>query len=247
MIANYRMIAQGSVDAQAQVSSLIDSLTDAEYAEPSRLPGWSRAHVVAHLIGNTHAQTRQVDYALRGEQIEVYTGGQQTRNGDIERRSALAPADLRAELREAHFAWAHAAAQVDEQVAAAPVAYRDGTVVDVLAGRWIESLVHAVDLGIATYTCRNWPADFSTVLLGYLLQRLPAGQQVRLEATDAAYDETVGAGLGAGLGTGDAVHLRGPIAALAGWLADRGPASDVESLGAALGELGPYPRGSLPR
>lgn len=230
----------GSLDGQRRAMRLVESLSDEQYAEPSRLPGWTRAHVVAHLVGNALAQTRQVDYALRGRQIEVYTGGQQARDADIERRAAVPPAELVQMLRDAHAAWESAVAQVDEAIAEAPVAYRDGTVADVVAGRWMECLVHAVDLGMPGYTCLDWPAVFSELLIGYVSVRLPAGQRVRLEATDTAYAATFG-------GPGHEVHLRGPIAALAGLLADRGTPGAVESLAGPLAELGPYPRGSVRR
>ncbi len=213
---------------------------------------------MAHLIGNTLAQTRQVDYALRGELVEVYTGGQEARAADIEERAVLAPSDLVAQLRDAHASWEAAVVRLDASSMAAPVEYRSGTVADVVAGRWMECLVHAVDLGVPAYTCRDWPFDFCDVLLGYLLVRLPADQRVRLEATDAPYDQTLDVAArnyaDPGVGAHSArempdlrsfVHLRGRISDIAGFLSDRGPAEALESLADPLGELNPYPRGSI--
>ncbi|WP_153504535.1 maleylpyruvate isomerase family mycothiol-dependent enzyme [Cumulibacter manganitolerans] len=233
-------LVRGSLDGQREAMRLVAALRDEQYGEPSRLPGWTRAHVVAHLVGNALAQTRQVEYALRGMQIEVYTGGQQARDSDIERRSGLPPAELATLLRDAHAGWERAVAHVDADLAAAPVAYRDGTVADVVAGRWMESLVHAVDLGLPTYTCLDWGADFSELLIGYVRVRLPTDQSVRLEATDTPYTATFG-------GPGPEVRLRGRLGALAGLLADRGTPGAVASLAAPLAELGPYPRGSVRR
>lgn len=241
---NLTELVAGSIEGQRTALRVAESLTDEQCAAPSTLPGWSRAHVIAHLAGNTLAQTRQIDYALRGLQIEVYDGGPPTRAADIERRSGLPRPELTELLRDAHSAWEVAVAQVDDRIAAEPVAYRDGSVTNVIEGRWMESLVHAADLALSAYTWRDWPAPFCGLLLGYLSERLPVGQRVRLEATDAPYDETFGPDAAAD--TPD-VHLRGPIADLAGYLADRAPASGVESLAAPLAELGPYPRGSVRR
>ena len=232
-------LVAGSVDGQTAVLRAIERMTDQQYAEPSRLPGWSRAHVVAHLVGNTLAQTRQVEYARDGQQIEVYTGGQQARDADIERRSGLPAQMLTDELRDAHQAWAAAVEPVYDRLAAEPVAYRDGTVTDVIAGRWMESLVHGVDLGLPWFGTQSWTPQFCAVLLDYLLVRLPADQQVRLKATDADLDLT--------LGNGPAVHLRGRLVDLTASLADRGPVDVLDSLAEPIGQLGPYPRGSLPR
>lgn len=248
----------GSLTGQSVAMTLIDGMSKGQFGEPSLLPGWTRAHVVAHLIGNTLAQTRQVDYALRGELVEVYTGGQEARAADIEERAVLAPSDLVAQLRDAHASWEAAVVRLDASSMAAPVEYRSGTVADVVAGRWMECLVHAVDLGVPSYSCRSWPAGFCRVLLGYLLVRLPARQRVRLEAIDADYDITVGepdenyADLAPKAHSAHQVpdlrsfvHLRGRIADIAGFLSDRGPAEALESLADPLGPLGPYPRGSI--
>lgn len=229
----------GSLSGQSVAMSLIRSMANAQFGEPSLLPEWTRGHVVAHLIGNTLAQSRQVEYALRGELIEVYTGGQEARAAEIEQRAALAPADLVEQLGAAHDRWEAAVGKVNPATMRAPVEYRSGTVADVVAGRWMESLVHSVDLGLPAYTCHDWPEGFCETLLGYLLVRLPADQPVRLEATDAPYDVT------AGDPARNHAHLRGRIADIAGFLSDRGPASALESLAAPLGPLGPYPRGSV--
>jgi len=45
------------------VFALVAKLSDAELAEPSALPEWSRAHVVAHLARNAEALIRLVTWA----------------------------------------------------------------------------------------------------------------------------------------------------------------------------------------
>ena len=55
----------------------VDALSDSQYAEPSQLPGWSRAHVVAHLAeGGKLAETGPVELRCclkRGENFLTET------------------------------------------------------------------------------------------------------------------------------------------------------------------------------
>lgn len=223
-----------STAAQDELYALVSSIPDSAYGDASRLPDWTAAHVVAHLVGNCEAQARQIEYARRGDRIAVYDGGQPSRDADIERRARLSPAELRDELTQQHERYAAAVDGLDEQSARARVEFRDGTVTDVVSGRWMECLVHAVDLGHPNFTCRSWDPTFARVLIDYLLERLPDDRTFRLVATDADLDITVGAG-------DDPIDIEGSIADIAGFLSDRGP-----ELVAGV-HLGPYPRGSVPR
>lgn len=45
----------------------LDAVDLSELPLPSRLPGWSRAHVVAHLAGNAQSHIRMLDGCLAGE------------------------------------------------------------------------------------------------------------------------------------------------------------------------------------
>lgn len=217
--------------AQDEALAVVSTIPDGEYAAPSALPSWTVGHVVAHLIGNCEAQARQVEYAARGETIEVYTGGQEFREAEIQRRAILPPAELRAELSAQHERFSAATQGMNDALALTRVEYRSGTVADVVNGRWMESLVHAVDLGQPQYTWRSWDEPFCRVLIDYVLERLPADRTVRLIASDTDFDLTTGAG--------EPLLIEAPIAAIAGFLSDRGPSLSDEIT------LGPYPRGSL--
>src|SRR5882757_10428629 len=75
----------------------LDTLTDADLRDPSRLPGWSRAHVIGHVARNAEALGRLAAWARTGVETPMYSGPAQ-RDADIE-ASAVLPADrLRAEL-----------------------------------------------------------------------------------------------------------------------------------------------------
>lgn len=217
--------------AQDEALAVVSTIPDGEYAAPSALPSWTVGHVVAHLIGNCEAQARQVEYAARGETIEVYTGGQEFREAEIQRRAILPPVELRAELSAQHERFSAATQGMNDALALTRVEYRSGTVADVVNGRWMESLVHAVDLGQPQYTWRSWDEPFCRVLIDYVLERLPADRTVRLIASDTDFDLTTGAG--------EPLLIEAPIAAIAGFLSDRGPSLSDEIT------LGLYPRGSL--
>jgi len=62
---------------------LILRLGEAELRRPSALPGWSRAHVVAHLARNADATARRVHGALRGIDEPKYPGGEGQRTKEI--------------------------------------------------------------------------------------------------------------------------------------------------------------------
>ena len=66
------------------VSAKLVGLSDDDVLAPTDLPGWTRGHVLAHIAHVSNAVARQVEYALRGELIEFYDGGQGGRTQAIE-------------------------------------------------------------------------------------------------------------------------------------------------------------------
>ena len=78
----------------------IDELTDEQARGASRLPGWTRGHVVTHLARNADALRDLVEGAIVGEEREQYPGGAEGRAGAIDdgadRDAAGSPRRLRA-------------------------------------------------------------------------------------------------------------------------------------------------------
>lgn len=74
---------------------LIAGVDDLALAEPSLLPGWSRAHVVAHLVGNAEGLSNLCTWVQTGVETPMYASTDQ-RNADIESRSSLGSSELRA-------------------------------------------------------------------------------------------------------------------------------------------------------
>src|SRR5262249_35487401 len=76
---------------------LLGVVSDADLTHPSRLPGWTRAHVVGHLARNAEALTRLATWARTGIETPMYANAEQ-RADDIERSARLSPTQLRHEL-----------------------------------------------------------------------------------------------------------------------------------------------------
>ena len=70
--------------AAGVVAGIAAKLTEQDIKAPSELPGWSRGHVLAHICGIANAMGRQLEYAARGEGVELYDGGFEGRNRAIE-------------------------------------------------------------------------------------------------------------------------------------------------------------------
>ncbi|MDO9398134.1 MAG: maleylpyruvate isomerase N-terminal domain-containing protein, partial [Herbiconiux sp.] len=133
---------------QAFFSRALNEVRNDELTRPSRLPGWTRAHVVAHVGYNARALNRLVDWAETGVVTPMYASPEE-RDAEIELGATLAPRALR-HLSD------HAAIALD-------VAWRDlpaerwGATVTTALGRevlvsetvWMrtrEVWLHAVDL-----------------------------------------------------------------------------------------------------
>lgn len=82
-------------DADRALVRTVDRLDEAAYAEPSLLPGWTRAHVVAHLALNAEGLAGVLHGAHIGEPQPMYASPE-GRDSDI---AELAASDC-SELRE---------------------------------------------------------------------------------------------------------------------------------------------------
>ncbi|MEU7012985.1 maleylpyruvate isomerase family mycothiol-dependent enzyme [Streptomyces sp. NPDC046385] len=203
------------------------SWDNAALAEPSRLPGWSRGHVLAHLARNADALVN----VLRG--LPMYEDGA-TRDADIE-RDAGRPLDVQlADLR----ATAERFQAVCEEPAAwdRTVELRNGVTDSasrVPFRRWVEVALHHVDLD-AGYELADLPEEFQLREIDFLADRWsgrPEVPPVTLRTPDGTDRGRTGGTEGA------PVTVTGSLDELLGWLAGRG------GKGAALvTEGGPLPQ-----
>lgn len=162
------------LEAQQRLEHAVAALDDDAMRGASRLPGWSRAHVITHLARNADAHARRIAGALEGHDVPKYAGGEEQRADEIERgarrttREILddlhaSQAALAGVLREAMTAeWPHAdfTGGGSYGVGACP------------AHRLREVEMHHVDLGIG-YTPADWPQEYVEWETRWLITSVP--------------------------------------------------------------------------
>jgi maleylpyruvate isomerase len=214
-------------DGERVVARLVEELPDDDLAQPSGLPDWSRAHVVAHLARNADALGNLLTWARTGVETPMYPS-RQVRDEGIASTAARPPADLRADYAEACARLAEAIETLPAEAWMAQVRSMQGRTMPATDVPWMrakEIWVHGVDLN-AGLTFADLPADFCAALaddvLGTFADRGEA-PDVTVVATDA--DRTWGSG---------GPTVRGPVRAVAAWLTR----SDASGL---AGEVPPPP------
>src|ERR1700738_4328828 len=85
--------------AQQRFVAAIEDLDDDAARRPSRLPGWTVAHVLTHMARNADSHRRRADGAVRGEIVEQYPGGFAGRAAEIEAGAGRPAAELIADVR----------------------------------------------------------------------------------------------------------------------------------------------------
>ncbi|MDN5822773.1 MAG: maleylpyruvate isomerase family mycothiol-dependent enzyme [Micrococcaceae bacterium] len=232
-------LADAVQDAAARARAAIEALPPGEFAAPSSLPGWSKAHVLAHLDGVARALARQLAHAARGERIEFYDGGQEGRNERIELGALQQPSALVARTLQGLDLLDESITDIPADGWGRTTSFRgEGTVGDCVEAAWREVLIHATDLG-TTVSLADWPAEFSAHLFDFLAPRVPSDYRLVLQPT-GGQPVTLGAGPTGYVVTGMDFDL-------AGWLAGRDPSGPVRATAAADGadlpELLPWPSG----
>ncbi|MFC9732164.1 maleylpyruvate isomerase family mycothiol-dependent enzyme [Streptomyces roseolus] len=227
------------IDPERDLASLHEAterlLTDAAswdnaaVAQPSRLPGWTRGHVLAHLARNAEALVN----VLEGR--PMYASAE-ARDADIE-RDAARPLDVQlADVR----------ATAEGLRAAASVPADWNRVVELRNGitdsasripfrRWVEVDLHHVDLGCG-YELEDLPEEFVGREIDFLAERFSTLGNVpptALRADDGRAWTT-------GDPSGEAgVTVSGAASELLGWLAGRRDGSALKTEGGPLPALPP--------
>jgi len=134
-------------------------LDAAALAAPSLLPGWTRAHVLAHLAGNARSHVRMLDGAAAGEPRPRQYASAAARADEIEDRARRPAAEILDDLRTSCAAladrWASLPAAAWER-AVAPLNRSPRPAHRLLWSRLREVEVHHVDLA-AGYRPADWP------------------------------------------------------------------------------------------
>ncbi|MEU0023919.1 maleylpyruvate isomerase family mycothiol-dependent enzyme [Streptomyces sp. NPDC006335] len=203
-------------------------MDNAGVTESSRLPGWSRGHVLAHLSRNADALVN----VLRGR--PMYPSAE-ARDADIE-RDAPRPLDAQlADLRESAARFQEAGAAPADW--SRTVELRNGVTDSasrVPFRRWVEVELHHVDLGIG-YELEDLPEDFTQREIDFLTERFRGHPDVPA----LVIEEGDGRRIPTGRDGDPALVVTGRQADLLGWLAGRRDGSALTVHGGTLPALPP--------
>lgn len=140
----------GCAAAHQLLLNSLEILSDAECREPSKLPNWSRGHVLTHLARNADSHTHLLNSASSGEIAEQYPGGVQARNQAIEDGSDRTVTELIGDVRTSIYSLEAQWAQATSTTWAGEGRNARGAVIpmsDLVFLRWREVEVHHADLG----------------------------------------------------------------------------------------------------
>jgi len=187
------------------------SVTDDELRGPSRLPGWSRAHLTGHLARNAEALARLAAWARTGVEKPMYANRQQ-RAEEIE-QSARQPASvLRSDAVSSARLLDEALEALDAETWLSVVRSAMGRAIPAIEIPWMrarEVWLHAIDL----------PGSFIDTLLDDAVPALsqkPDCPAIELTPTDRDRTWRLGP-----VGAQEMTPVLGPAADLAGWVTGR--------------------------
>jgi maleylpyruvate isomerase len=153
-------------DATQRLLSAARVITEPDLRQPSLLPGWTRAHVLAHLARNADALRNLLIGARSGQDRPAYASSE-ARDADIERDAAQQARDLASDVADSAMALRTVARQLPDQAWTYPVRVLDSApfpAAQVLTRRLVEVELHHCDLA-AGYGPADWPDTFVSLEL----------------------------------------------------------------------------------
>jgi maleylpyruvate isomerase len=142
-------------------------IDDSDLRAPSLLPGWTRAHVLAHLARGADA-LRNLMIGVRTRQPKPAYISPAAREADIETGAGLPRAELLEDVAAAANAFRAVSRQLPDEAWDAEVTWVPGLdpfpARELLIRRLVEIELHHVDLG-AGYPAADWPDSFLVLRL----------------------------------------------------------------------------------
>jgi maleylpyruvate isomerase len=166
MDAAQRQLNDQIDDATQRLLSTARAIADSELRQPSLLPGWTRAHVLAHVARSGDAMRNLLVGARSGEERPAYPSPE-ARDAGIEESAALKAKDLVADLAGSAMAFRAIARQLNDEAWQFPVRLPDSApfpATRLLTIRLVEVELHHCDLG-AGYGPDDWPDTFAAMEL----------------------------------------------------------------------------------
>lgn len=200
----------------------VDAMADFQFTEPSLLPGWARAHVVAHLVLNAEGLTAALEGVREQRAVPMYASPE-ARDDDIEELSGADPGVLRDRFLASTTAIHNAVEELPEELYGSRIERTPGSDRPFSAGRIGEMRlreveIHHADLDLA-YTWAEWPSDFTVLLLDNR-SAVHEGPPFTANAVDLGRSWTFGEG---------GPSVSGPGALLAWWATGRDPGDGLTS------------------
>ena len=161
--------------AQRELSDLVDGatqrllddarvLSEADLRAASLLPGWTRAHVLAHVAWDADAMRNLLVGARSGQDRPAYPGAQ-ARDAGIEQGVAKRAGDLMADLADSAMALRTVVRQLPDEAWRVQVRVLDSApfpAAGLLTRRLAEVELHHCDLA-TRYGPADWSAAFATM------------------------------------------------------------------------------------
>ncbi|GHD53711.1 maleylpyruvate isomerase N-terminal domain-containing protein [Streptomyces galbus] len=201
-------------------------LSDTAVTGPSRLPGWTRAHVLSHLAAQAPALERLLTWARTGVRNDQYAD-REARDAEIETGSLLPAAALVAGVRES-------AQSLQRAVETLPGPAWDATIMPftgeictprrILVIRLRELVLHLVDLDVG-HEVADIPATARDIVLADVIGYYAEAEKV------PAFILTDAAGVELARFSGGGPVVSGARAELLAWLTGRGDGALLDAPG----------------
>jgi maleylpyruvate isomerase len=173
MDAAHRQLSDQIDDATQRLLGTARVIAEPDLRQPSLLPGWTRAHVLAHLARGADAMRNLLIGARSGQGRPAYVSGQ-AREADLEYGARLKAKELMADLADSAMAFRVIARQLPDDAWQFPVRILDSAqfpAAQLLTRRLVEVELHHGDLGTG-YGPADWPAAFAAMELAEPMQSL---------------------------------------------------------------------------
>ncbi|MFJ7147040.1 maleylpyruvate isomerase family mycothiol-dependent enzyme [Streptomyces sp. NPDC100445] len=212
--------------AAERLLAAVAGLSDADIAAPSRLPGWTRAHVLSHLAAQAPGLERLLTWARTGVRTPQYAS-REARDAEIEAGARLRAAELVARVRQSAAHWQRTAETLPGPAWDAVVVPFTGEVCTprrILVIRLRELVLHLVDLDVGHEVADIPPATRDIVLADVL------GYYARAEGVPSFTVHGAGGEELARFGDGGPT-VSGTAADLLAWLSGRGTGDTLDAPG----------------
>jgi maleylpyruvate isomerase len=220
-------------EATNRLVRTVDGFQGDDWGGPSGLPGWTRAHVVAHLALNAEGLAAALTGIVQDEPTPMYASND-ARDRDIEELAADDPAELRERLLAGCTLYADAWTALPDDAGGETFERTPGAATipagATLGMRLREVEIHHVDLD-AGYSRTDWPDRFCEILLGSMTRR-DWPEPFRVTPTDVEGTWNYGEGEGP--------TVSGTAADLGWWLTGRGSGEGVTSDSGELPKVGAW-------